>query len=149
MVLENGSSRFGKYIEHYVISLMLKEGLDVYLPVIDNDRVDMIVKRPNGKFAEVQIKARSKEAKCPAFFPEVRHEKPRPHYWFIFYVARFDAMLLLSSLEFYTLSGGRRAGKPEGTRQIRFDGRKDGEPYIQVKYQKYLSTNFARIVEED
>ncbi|MDR1096141.1 MAG: hypothetical protein LBL31_07105 [Spirochaetaceae bacterium] len=149
MIPKNVSTRFGKYVEHHVISLMLKTGLDVFLPVIDNHGVDMVVKRPDGKFAEVQIKARSKDAKCPAFFPDIRHEVPVPHYWFVFYAARFDAILLLSSQEFYNLSGGVEHDDKEYLRQIRFDGRVNGEPCIQLKYHKYISTNFNRILEED
>jgi hypothetical protein len=145
----NASSRFGKYVEHYIISLMLKEGLDVYLPVIDNNGVDMVVKRPDGQFAEVQIKARSKGAKCPAFFPDVKYEGPKSHFWFIFYVARFDSILLLSSKEFYAASGGEKLGIKENLRQIRFDGKFEGEPCIQSKYQKYVATDFSRILEED
>jgi hypothetical protein len=128
---------------------MLKDGLDVYLPVIDNHGVDLIVKRPDGKFAEVQIKARSKEAKYPAFFPDIRQERPVSHYWFVFYAERFDTMFLLSSQEFFFLSGGEGHDDKEYLRQIRFDGRISGEPCIQVKYQKYVATNFSRILEED
>jgi hypothetical protein len=128
---------------------MLKDGLDVYLPVIDNHGVDMVVKRPDGVFAEVQIKARSSEAKCPAFFPDIRLSRPIPHYWYIFYAARFDTMLLLSSHEFYLLSGGEEQDEKEYLRQIRFDGKVGGEPCIQMKYQKYIATNFSRILEEN
>jgi hypothetical protein len=149
MIPVNVSSRFGKYVEHHIISLMLREGLDVYLPVMDNHGVDMVVKRPDGKFAEVQIKARSKGTKCPGFFPDIRFEKPRSYFWFVFFIARFDAMIVLSSREFNTLSGGERMRKREGVRQIRFDGRIEGEPYIQSKYQKYITTNFSRILEEE
>jgi hypothetical protein len=128
---------------------MLRDGLDVYLPVIDNHGVDMVVKRPDGVFAEVQIKARSREAKCPAFFPDIRHARPIPRYWFIFYAAHFDTMFLLSSHEFYLLSGGEEQDEKEYLRQIRFDGRSGGKPCIQLKYQKYIATNFNRILEED
>jgi hypothetical protein len=128
---------------------MLKDGLDVYLPIIDNHGVDMVVKRPDGIFAEVQIKARSSEAKCPAFFPDIRLWRPIPHYWYIFYAARFDTMLLLSSREFYLLSGGEEQDEKEYLRQIRFDGKVGGKPCIQTKYQKYIATNFSRILHEN
>jgi hypothetical protein len=149
VIPKNVSTRFGKHVEHHIISLMLKTGLDVFLPVIDNHGVDMVVKRPDGKFAEVQIKARSKDAKCPAFFPDIRHKEPISYFWFVFYVGRFDAMLLLSSREFYLLSGGEKQEDKEYLRQIRFDGKVNGESCIQLKYQKYIATNFNRILEED
>jgi hypothetical protein len=31
------SAAFGKRIEYYVIGLMLKEGIDVFLPMVDDD----------------------------------------------------------------------------------------------------------------
>jgi hypothetical protein len=145
----NVSSRFGKHVEHLVVSLMLKEGLDVYMPIMDNHGVDMIVKRPDGKFAEVQIKARSHGAKYPGFFPDIKYEGPKPYFWFVFYVERFESMIVLSSREFYTLSGGPKEGHREWARQIRFDGKIDGEICIQPKYQKYVVRNFSRILEEE
>jgi len=54
------SAAFGKRMEFYVVGLMLKEGLDVYLPLVDDNAIDAVVKRPDGRFVEVQIKARSK-----------------------------------------------------------------------------------------
>ncbi len=70
------SAAFGKRIEFYVVGLMLKEGLDVYLPLVDDDAVDAVVKRPDGRFVEIQIKARSKNAKFgdAALFAALTHE---------------------------------------------------------------------------
>ena len=42
---------FGKRIEHFLIGQMLKEGLDVYLPVVDDKGIDAVVRRPDGSFA--------------------------------------------------------------------------------------------------
>ena len=55
------TASFGKRIEYYLIGLMLKEGLDIYLPMVDDDAIDAVVKKPDGSFVEIQIKARSKE----------------------------------------------------------------------------------------
>lgn len=51
------NASFGKRIEFYIIGLMLKEGLDVYIPMVDDDAIDVVVKKPNDSFVEVQIKA--------------------------------------------------------------------------------------------
>jgi len=40
---------------------MLKEGIDVYIPLVDDNVIDAVVRRPNGQFVEVQIKARSND----------------------------------------------------------------------------------------
>ena len=53
------SASFGKRIEYSIIGEMLKEGLDVYTPMVDDMGIDAIVRKSNGKFLEIQIKARS------------------------------------------------------------------------------------------
>jgi hypothetical protein len=70
------SAAFGKRIEFYVVGLMLKEVLDVYLPLVDDDAIDAVVKRPDGSFVEVQIKARSSDVKFgdAALFAAITHE---------------------------------------------------------------------------
>ena len=54
---------FGKRIEYWIIGRMLKEGLDVYVPLVDDDAIDAVVRRKDGSFIMVQIKARSKTVK--------------------------------------------------------------------------------------
>ena len=31
---------FGKRMEHWIVGRMLKEGLDIYLPLVDDDAID-------------------------------------------------------------------------------------------------------------
>jgi len=56
------SAVFGKRIEYWIIGRMLKEGIDVYVPLVDDHAVDAIIKRTDGTTALVHIKARSKDA---------------------------------------------------------------------------------------
>ena len=42
------SAAFGKRIEYYIIGLMLKEGLDVYIPLVDDFGVDAIIRKSDG-----------------------------------------------------------------------------------------------------
>ena len=55
------SAGFGKRMEYNLVGKMLMEGLDVYLPLVDDHGVDCVIKREDGTFIEVQIKARSSE----------------------------------------------------------------------------------------
>lgn len=71
------SAAFGKRIEYWIIGNMLKEGLDVYIPLVDDHAVDAIVKRHDGSTALIQIKARSKTV-VPgdaALFAAIPHEE--------------------------------------------------------------------------
>ena len=45
---------FGKRIEFWIIGEMIKEGHDVYIPMVDDMGIDAVVRKPNGKFIEVQ-----------------------------------------------------------------------------------------------
>ena len=106
------SAAFGKRMEYYLIGLMLKEGLDVYVPMVDDDAIDAVVKKPDGSFVEVQIKARSKSVSFgdAALFAALTHEY-RPNYWFVFYSERMDKTWILSSREFINESNQNKKGK--------------------------------------
>lgn len=73
---------FGKRIEYWIIGRMLKEGLDVYLPLVDDDAVDALIRRPNGTIALVQIKARSQNVRSgdAGLFAGITHPKERKDY---------------------------------------------------------------------
>jgi hypothetical protein len=146
------SAAFGKRIEYYVVGLMLKEGLDVYMPLVDDDAIDAVVKKPDGSFVEVQIKARSKDVSFggAAMFAALTHEY-RPNYWFVFYSERMGKTWILSSKEFIAESVQNRRGKNAGKRAIWFNGKntKKKVEHVKPRFEKYLATDFRRIVEDD
>ena len=146
------SAAFGKRIEYYVIGLMLKEGLDVFLPMVDDDAIDAVIKKPDGAFVEVQIKARSKRVLFgdAALFAAILHEY-RPNYWFVFYSERIDKIWIMSSKEFIKEANQNKTGKNEGKRSIWFNGRntKAQTEHVKPQFEKYLATNFNRILKEN
>ena len=148
------SAAFGKRIEYYIVGLMLKEGLDVYLPVVDDDAIDAVVKKkkPDGGFVEVQIKACSKTVSFgdAASFAAITHEY-RPNYWFVFYSERMNKIWILSSREFIDESSRNKRGKNAGQRSICFNGKKtkDKREYVLPRFKKYLANNFGRLIRED
>ena len=146
------SAAFGKRIEFYVVGLMLKEGLDVYLPLVDDDAIDAVIKRPDGRFVEVQIKARSKNVIFgdAALFAAMTHE-PRKNYWFIFFSDRMDTMWIMSSREFIDESQLNKEGKNVGKRSIWFNGKntRAASEHVKPQYERYVAANFRRLVEDD
>ncbi|RKX27279.1 MAG: hypothetical protein DRP47_06785 [Candidatus Zixiibacteriota bacterium] len=146
------SAAFGKRIEYYIVGLMLKEGLDVYMPLVDDDAIDTVVKKPDGNFVEVQIKARSKDVVFgdAALFAALTHEY-RPNYWFVFYSERIDKVWILSSKEFIEESNQNKKGKNKGKRSIWFNGKntKAKSEHVKPQFEKYLATNFKRIIQDD
>lgn len=145
---------FGKRIEYYIIGLMLKQGLDVYVPLVDDNGIDAVIKRPDGSFIEVQIKARSKEAGLGqrGLFAAITHERLREDYWFVFYTEHHDSIFILSSEEFIAESVQNKTGANAGKRTLAFNGtrmnKQSGkrEEYSKEKYHKYLSTDFSRLL---
>ena len=142
------SAGFGKRIEYNIIAEMLKEGLDIYTPLVDDNGIDAVVRKADGSFAEIQIKARSKDVTGgnEALFAAIRHQK-RPNYWFIFYSESLDKKWILSSEEFIDKSYMNKKGKNEGSRNIKFSGKKNGLPYALPKYQQFEAKNYNRILE--
>ena len=142
---------FGKRIEYYVIGLMLKEGLDVFVPMVDDNGIDVVIRRPDGSFVEVQIKARSKHVIFGdgGLFAAIPHEL-RVNYWFVFYSERMDKMWILSSKEFIKESVQNKTGKNKGKRSIWFNGKntKENTEHCKPQFQKYLATDFSRIINE-
>ena len=79
------SAGFGKRMEYYLIGLMLKEGLDCYVPLVDDDGIDVVIRKSDGTYIEIQIKARSKEVADgdAALFAALIHEH-RDNYNYLF-----------------------------------------------------------------
>lgn len=142
------SAGFGKRIEYWIIGNMLKEGLDVYVPMVDDFGVDAVIRKSNGSFIEVQIKARSKEVVFgdAALFAAIRHEKERKNYYFVFYSERMDQTWILSSKEFIKEAVQNKTGNNKGKRSIWFNGRnkKDNTEYCKPQFEKYIVNDFKR-----
>jgi len=145
------SAGFGKRIEFWVIGEMLKQNFDVYIPLVDDRGVDAIVRRSDGSFLEIQIKARSKNIKesNAALFAAITHED-RPNYCFVFYSDRLKTTWIMSSKEFIKEANQNVNGKNKGKYSIWFNGcRKNGddvaEAYAFPRFEKYVCNDFERL----
>ena len=149
------SAGFGKRMEYNLVGKMLMEGLDVYLPLVDDHGVDCVIKKEDGKFIEVQIKARSKEVaeKDAALFSAITHEKT-PDFYFVFYSERLGTMWIMSSEEFLDNCVTNKTGKNKGRHGIWFNGyrtdKKTGEKieFCKPRFEKFICTDFSRFHSE-
>ena len=140
---------FGKRIEYWIIGKMLMEGLDVYIPMVDDHGVDCIIKKDDGTFIEIQIKARSKEVNDgdASLFSAITHEKT-DNYYFVFYSERLETMWIMTSEEFLNECVTNKKGKNQGKHSIWFNGNKKNpktgkkEEYCYERYQKYVRKDF-------
>lgn len=143
---------FGKRIEYWIVGRMLKEGLDVFVPLVDDNAIDAIVRRRDGSFVEVQIKARSRDVVQGdgALFAAIPHEL-RTNYWFVFYSERLDTMWIMTSAEFIAVSHQNKSGKNAGLRSVWFNGKRKNpvtgeyEEHVRPQFQRYVAVDFSRI----
>jgi len=119
------SAGFGKRMEYSIVSRMLMKGLDCYMPLVDDHGVDCVVKKSDGTFIEIQIKARSSEVKDgdAALFAAIEHQLT-PNYYFVFYSERLDATWIMSSEEFLQECATNKTGKNAGKHTIWLNGHK-------------------------
>lgn len=145
------SAGFGKRIEYKLIGDMLMEGLDCYLPLVDDHGVDCVIKKEDGTFIEIQIKARSKNVADgdAALFAAIDHQY-QPNYYFVFFSERLNTMWIMSSEEFLAECVTNKTGKNAGRHTIWFNGNKTNkstgikEEYCYPKFEKYIAKDFSR-----
>ena len=141
---------FGKRMEYKLVGDMLMEGLDCYLPLVDDHGVDCVIKKSDGTFIEIQIKARSSEVKQgdAALFAAIVHE-PRQNFYFVFFSERLETMWILSSEEFLQECVTNKSGINKGKHSIWFNGNKinpstgQKEEYCKKRYNKYVQRDFS------
>jgi hypothetical protein len=147
------SAGFGKRIEYWIVGQMLKEGLDVYLPIVDDDAIDAVIRKPDGTFTTVQIKARSRDAKFgnAALFAAIHHEE-RQNYWFVFYSERMDMTWIMNSHEFVKEGNQNQSGKNKGKWNLWLNGKKKDNStrqtleYCKKQFEKYIAKDFSRLL---
>jgi hypothetical protein len=145
------SAAFGRRMEYWLIGQMLKENLDVYVPLVDDFGIDAVIRKGDEEFIEVQIKARSRNVAegSAALFAAIVHEKPRKNYYFVFYSERLDLSWIMSSEQFIDESRQNKTGKNAGKRSIWFNGTKidpvtkKTAEYAKVRYDKYIDPTFS------
>jgi hypothetical protein len=145
------SAGFGRRMEYWIISKMLREGLDVYVPLVDDFGIDAVIRKQDNQFIEVQIKARSKivvEGDA-ALFAAIDHPSLRRSYYFIFYSERLDKTWIMSSEQFIAEAVQNKSGANKGRRSIWFNGTKMDQTtkkkieYPKERFNKYLADDFS------
>jgi hypothetical protein len=146
------SAGFGRRMEYRLIGQMLREGLDVYVTLVDDFGIDAVIRKGKNSFIEVQIKARSNDVLFGdwALFAAIQHPEPRENYYFVFHAERLKATWIMSSEELITEANQNKSGKNQGLRSIWFNGTKTDKAtdakieYAKPKYDKYLAPDFSR-----
>jgi len=133
------TASFGKRQEYSVIARLLKEGLDVYMTLIDDQGIDCVVRKDSKTYYDIQIKARSKD--CEPYdagrFAAMVIINPRPNYYFIFYSEQVDKLWVMPSEELVKLASRNKKGNNVGKYHILFTGVKGDKVYPFNKFKQY------------
>jgi hypothetical protein len=123
MASYRSSASFGKRQEYIAIAKLLRQGYDVYMTLVDDQGIDCILRQEKDgrlRYLDIQIKARSKDAKNPGMFAVMDIPEPRQNYFFIFYSEKTDMYWILPSLELVVQARRNKTGKNAGKYSINF-----------------------------
>ncbi|MBT3982924.1 MAG: hypothetical protein HOE90_16315 [Bacteriovoracaceae bacterium] len=119
------TASFGKRQEYSVIAELLKRGFDVYMTLVDDQGIDCVVRLDNKRYLDIQIKARSKDAKQWNFFS--MSFKPRKNLYFIFYTEKNDTFWTIPSARVKTLGRSNKTGNNIGRTSLNLPKLEAGE----------------------
>lgn len=89
----------GKAIEHLMIYKLLKKELNVFVPVIDIDSIDMVIKNEKENYIEIQVKSRTINNGEEDF--KVKEFKPKDNLFFICHNFKTNDFYVVSSSFFH------------------------------------------------
>ncbi len=115
------SASFGKRQEYIAVAELLRRGFDVYMTLVDDQQIDCVLRIKKGdqlKYLDIQIKARSIDAKNPATFSAMEVRESRENFFFIFYSEGAKTYWIIPSLELVQEANQNKEGKYKGRYRI-------------------------------
>ena len=143
-------SSFGKRQEYIAIAELLRHGYDVYMPLVDDQQIDCVIRRDNHDYVDLQIKARSKDCqpKDAGRFAAMEILEPRKKYFFLFYCEQIDTYWIFPSIKLVELASQNKQGKNVGKYDINLTGFKKNKVYAFDKFCQYQN-NFEILRADD
>ena len=132
------TASFGKRQEYSVIAELLKRGFDVYMTLVDDQGIDCVLRVDDKKYLDVQIKARSKEAKQWNFFAAMSFDV-RDNFYFIFYTEKNNNLWVIPSKDVKELRIENKSGKNVGKISLTLPKIESGDKAS--KFEKYKNEN--------
>ena len=117
------SASFGKRQEYMAVAELLRLGHDVYMTLVDDQQIDCIIRQEKeGKlrYLDIQIKARSMEAKNAGLFAAMEIRHPRKNFFFIFYSDQAKTYWVVPSLELIKEARRNKEGLNKGKYSLNF-----------------------------
>jgi hypothetical protein len=133
------SGSFGKRQEYIAVAELLRRGYDVYMTLVDDQQIDCVVRievDSHPVYIDVQIKARSANAKQAGTFAALTIRNPRPNFMFVFYSEGAEAYWIMPSLDLVKEATRNKEGVNAGKYSIVFTNlRSDGRPYPRPRFE--------------
>ena len=125
----------GKRQEYVAIAELLRRGFDIYIPVVDDQGIDCVIRRGDKDYVELQIKARSEDCqpKNAGKFTGLKIPEPRENYFFLLYSHQAQTCWVFCSTELVALATENNVG----TYEITLTGVKKGKAYAFPQYSEY------------
>ena len=117
------AASFGKRQEYIAVAELLRRSHDVYMTLVDDQQIDCVIRQEKDgvpRYLDIQIKARSNDAKNPATFAAMAVRKPREDFYFIFYSERANTYWIVPSLELVKEANQGKSGSNKGKYRIVF-----------------------------
>ena len=134
------SASFGKRQEYIAVAELLRRGHDVYMTLVDDQQIDCVVRQEKDsklRYLDIQIKARSKQAKNPGTFAAMEIRNPRKNFYFIFYSEKIDTYWILPSLKLIEEAHQNKSGKNAGKYSIKFCNVNNSGVKARPRFAKY------------
>lgn len=119
---------------------LLRRGHDVYMTLVDDQQIDCVIrqeKRGQLRYLDIQIKARSVEAKNPGLFAAMEVRSPRENFFYIFYSESANTYWIIPSLELVEEAHQNKEGKNKGKYSITFANAGSKKTNPRPRFAKY------------
>ena len=120
------TASFGRRQEYVVAAELLKRGFDVYMTLVDDQGIDCVVRLDEHRYVDIQIKARSKNAKNWNRFAAMEF-CPRMNMFFILYIEKTDRLWLIPSVSLAQSARQNKTGANAGCYTIDLPTLVEGE----------------------
>jgi len=127
-MITSDNTKKGKAIEHYIISELLKNDFDVFVPVVDTG-IDLIIKDKEGGLVEIQVKSRMINNDEDCF--NIKSFEPRHNFFIVCHNIKDNVFYVLASKLFHRLS---EPYEENGKKKRKI-------PYHKLKRRDYYSNN--------
>ncbi|MEO9038942.1 MAG: hypothetical protein ABI265_02830 [Gallionella sp.] len=120
------TASYGKRQEYIAVAELLRRDFDVYMTLVDDQGIDCVIRLNEKRYLDIQIKARSKNAKNWNVFSAMTFTA-RNNLYFIFYTEKNDSYWIFPSIVLDKICYSVKTGDHIGKRRIDLPKKEEGD----------------------